>query len=100
MTVAKSRGDFIPRYVRVNTLKASIDDVTQQLEADGWTVVRLKPKISPSKYRKFVAALKHPKVYVDPHVENLLIFPKDTDLHDWELAREGALVLQDKVCYF
>ncbi|KAH7702458.1 Protein Y53F4B.4 b [Aphelenchoides avenae] len=95
-TVAKSRGDFIPRYVRVNTLKASFDDVTHHLEADGWTVVRLKPKISPSKYRKLVAALKHPKVYVDPHVENLLIFPKDTDLHDWELAREGALVLQDK----
>ena len=33
----------------------------------------------------------------DPHVDNLLVFPQGTDLHDHVLYTEGDIILQDKV---
>ena len=33
----------------------------------------------------------------DPHVDNLLVFPQGTDLHDHVLYTKGDIILQDKV---
>ena len=67
------------------------------LEQAGYIIRRLKSKITPSKYRLLVSRLKSPKVYVDPHIDNLLIFAGQTDLHNNPLFQEGSLILQDKV---
>uniref|UniRef100_A0A914HWZ8 Large ribosomal subunit protein mL44 n=1 Tax=Globodera rostochiensis TaxID=31243 RepID=A0A914HWZ8_GLORO len=87
---------LLPRYVRVNTNRTSFSQAVEQLERDGWRLRRLKKGITPSKYRKLVSNLERPKVYADPHIDDLLIFPRGVDLHDYCLVVEGALILQDK----
>lgn len=62
----------LPRYARVNTLKASVDAVERELRDAGHTVAR------------------------DPHVPALLALPPGTDVHAHPLVCSGALILQDK----
>jgi putative methyltransferase len=62
----------LPRYVRVNVLKASVEEVEAHL-------VRA-----------------HPTLHRDAHVPALLVLPPSTDLHDDALVRAGKAILQDK----
>lgn len=87
----------LPRYARVNTNLISSSGVVELLESDGWIVKCLKKGITPSKYRKLVTRLLKTKAYRDPHIDDLLIFPQGTDLHDSTLVKTGKLILQDKV---
>lgn len=96
----KSEAHLLPRYARINPLRQKLSHVLNALRLQGWDVRRLKKIISPLKYRKLVARLKPLKCYLDPHIDNLLIFPRGTDLHDNFLVKEGILILQDKVQYF
>jgi hypothetical protein len=106
---------LIPRYARVNPLRQKLSHILKTLKSQGWTVRRLKKMIPQFKYRKLVSrmeplkcfvgekyiylCIKFNKNVVDPHIENLLIFPRGTDLHDHPLVKEGALILQDKVLF-
>lgn len=82
----------LPRYVRVNTLKATCAAVVETLQAEGWTLVDA-PRV-----RKRVPCTppEPPTFWLDPHVDNLLVMPPFTELHDHSLVRSGALILQDK----
>lgn len=62
----------LPRYVRVNTLKASVEEVEAMLTAT------------------------HPSVERDPHVPQLLVLPPGTDVHAHVLVKSGRAILQDK----
>ncbi|KAG8470226.1 hypothetical protein KFE25_008647 [Diacronema lutheri] len=62
----------LPRYVRVNTLKATVEQVEAAL------------------------ARVHPSVCRDPHVPALLRLPPGTDVHAHELVASGRAILQDK----
>jgi len=86
----------LPRYARVNTLKNTLECAISKLKESGWQIDVLKDNMDPKKFRKFVSELNFPRLLVDPHVENLLIFPAETDLHDSPLVKEGALILQNK----
>ncbi len=90
-------GDQLPRYVRVNTLKIGVEEALKHLESDGYALERLEKEASRKHYKQLVEKLEHPMVYIDPHVDNLLIFSKNADLHDHVLVKQGALILQDKV---
>lgn len=68
-------GLSIPRYCRVNTLKADLKQVLGDLEA-------FQPQ------------------HLDEHVENLICLPAATDLHDHPLVQDGKLILQDKSSCF
>ncbi|KAL3106171.1 hypothetical protein niasHT_016858 [Heterodera trifolii] len=96
LSPAESSASLLPRYVRVNTVRMSFAQAVEQLERDGWCLCRLKKRITPSKYRRLVSTLESPKIYVDPHIDDLLIFPRGVDLHNNKLVTDGILVLQDK----
>ena len=64
----------LPRYVRVNTLVTTMNDVIQHLKT------------------------KNIPVYLDPHVPHLLVLPPKTVLPD--LVAQGNVVLQDKSSCF
>ncbi|CCI10904.1 unnamed protein product [Albugo candida] len=64
----------IPRYIRVNTLKARKEEIAEFIETT--------------------------KAQNDVHIPDLLVLPRNIELHDHELVREGKLVLQDKASCF
>ncbi|CAI5711019.1 unnamed protein product [Hyaloperonospora brassicae] len=64
----------LPRYVRVNTLLAT-------------------PEETEAFAREFDA--KH-----DEHVQDVLVLPSGTELHEHEMVKSGKLVLQDKASCF
>lgn len=79
-----------PRTARVNTLKASVTDVLQQLAA---APARGKRDGSGGAGAGAAAAAVQ-QVAVDELLPDLLVFPPGTDLHDHPLVESGVLVLQ------
>eukprot|EP00898_Chlorokybus_atmophyticus_P000386 jgi/Chlat1/1348/Chrsp119S01770 len=59
-----------PRYVRVNTLRVTLDEARRALESEGLVVT------------------------MDPHIQNLLVLPAGTDLHNHALVQNGSIILQ------
>ena len=91
----------IPRYVRVNTLVTTLEDVIKHLQKEGWEVQpALSPLISPEEFQEEFTSLGPKSILIDPHVDNLLIFPTNTDFHKHILVSKGALLLQDKASCF
>ncbi len=76
-----------PRYVRVNTLISDFSEVLYNLEGEGWN----QKDVSDFK------DLTCDDFYVDPFVENMLVFVPQTEFHSHPLYLNGTLVLQDKV---
>ncbi|CAG8481154.1 10690_t:CDS:2 [Cetraspora pellucida] len=77
----------IPRYIRVNTLKTSIEKVIEHFQAKGFTheePIDDLTNICPKTIRK------------DRHLPDLLILPSNTDLHKDALYLSGDIILQDK----
>lgn len=81
----------LPRYVRVNTLKMTLEAATALLRAEGWSLVD-----APLMSGLAVAPPEPPSFWIDPHVPSLLVMPPDTELHEHALVKASALILQDK----
>ncbi|KAG0237670.1 hypothetical protein BGW41_008335 [Actinomortierella wolfii] len=82
----------MPRYVRVNLLKMTPQQVIDAFVADGWTFLS-KPPSSP--------APPAPKTFHrDEHLDFMLVFPPKSDLHLHPLYTSGVLILQDKASCF
>ena len=77
----------LPRYARVNTLRASVRDVVACLRTLGWRRVKPRARTHVPRVATF---------WVDPDVRGLLVFPPGTELHQHQLVVSAALVLQDK----
>lgn len=75
----------LPRYVRVNTIKITLDEAISQLKKEGYSLTD-----------ESAASLKKGEFMLDPHIENLLVFAPGTDFHEHPLYQSGALILQDK----
>jgi len=86
----QSQAARLPRYVRVNTLKMTLDAAVAVLCAEGWTHVPVPMEGIPS------APPEPPLFWVDPHVPSLLVMPPETELHEHALVQSSALILQDK----
>ncbi|KAF0300270.1 putative 28S rRNA (cytosine-C(5))-methyltransferase [Amphibalanus amphitrite] len=91
---------ILPRYARVNTLLATVDDVIQQLTTEGWERVKYPPTLTYDEFhlpgQGQFSSLSERQFLVDLHVPCLLVFPPGTELHRHPLYRGGQLILQDK----
>uniref|UniRef100_F1L617 Methyltransferase n=1 Tax=Ascaris suum TaxID=6253 RepID=F1L617_ASCSU len=86
----------IPRYARVNTIKWTFEDALKALKEEEWIVKEMDDVTDGSTYRAYVENMEWNEVYVDPHIENLLIFRGDADLHSYWMVVDGYVLLQDK----
>lgn len=48
-------------------------------------------------FTELVKNLREDEVAVDPHIENLLIFPQHPEFHTYWMVEQKYLILQDKV---
>lgn len=82
----------MPRYVRVNTLRSTVEGVHAVLAAEGYTFV------SGSKFEvgHSWTTGKEKEYFLDAHIPNLLVFAPGTDLHAHDLLAQGKIILQDK----
>ncbi|XP_054637629.1 probable 28S rRNA (cytosine-C(5))-methyltransferase isoform X2 [Dunckerocampus dactyliophorus] len=88
-SVKELASDLLPRYVRVNTLKTTVEDAVDYLKRDGFSYLGEASKLDDLtlKAREFVK---------DLHLSELLVFPPKTDFHDHFLYKAGHIILQDK----
>jgi len=93
---AAGSNKHLPRYVRINTLKTTFDHVKEFLSSSQWAISSIGKDISPDKYSSIISSQSLSQVFLDPHIENLLIFHHGVDIHGLELVVNGSLVLQDK----
>ena len=115
----------LPRYARVNTLKASVEAVVKALQQEGWRLTQAPADVgggsstgddgsgSAARKRRKLSALAGasgsgariaiaaappdpPCFWLDPHVPSLLCLPPHTELHEHALVKGDVLILQDK----
>ena len=86
----------LPRYARINTLKHSLHEAVESLSSFGWQAEKLNGAINWN----VLQTLSYPILLIDPDIDDLLIFPHGTDLHNLPDVLDGRLILQDKVNAF
>ncbi|XP_064449210.1 28S rRNA (cytosine-C(5))-methyltransferase isoform X6 [Mirounga angustirostris] len=112
----------VPRFVRVNTLKTSLDDAVDYFKRQGFSYQgrasssarNVGPQVRGPAWRSACGSSQHARCFLfpgsledaralrgrcfllDPLLPELLVFPAQTDLHDHPLYRAGHLILQDK----
>ncbi|KAF9436104.1 hypothetical protein BGZ76_004813 [Entomortierella beljakovae] len=83
---------LMPRYVRVNLLMMTPQQVIDAFINDGWKFLEAAP--SPP-------APPEPNTFhKDEHLDFMLVFPPKSDLHLHPLYTSGVLILQDKASCF
>uniref|UniRef100_UPI003AAECA39 28S rRNA (cytosine-C(5))-methyltransferase n=1 Tax=Centroberyx gerrardi TaxID=166262 RepID=UPI003AAECA39 len=87
--VQEPEGEQLPRYVRVNTLKTTVDDAVDYLKRDGFSYLG-------QAWRLEDLSLKRKDFVRDLHLSDLLVFAPKTDFHDHFLYKAGHIILQDK----
>lgn len=84
----------IIRYVRVNLLKLTVNQVVGKFEAEGY---RLLNEDDDSGTKQLLTASKKQRMFVrDPDLPDLLAFPPGTDFQTHPLYLDGSIILQDK----
>lgn len=86
-----------PKYVRVNTLKISVDEVIDNFRNEGWSLVRCGDGSDYSAFLATSASLSEEQFMADTLIKDLLIFPPGTQFYGHNLYKNGCFVLQDKV---
>ncbi|KAG2185612.1 hypothetical protein INT44_002405 [Umbelopsis vinacea] len=82
---------LIPRYVRVNEHKTTVDKAIQAFIKEGYTLEEPRDDLS---------SLSKLTVRRDIHLNDLLVLPPNSDLHDHPMYISGELILQDKASCF
>uniref|UniRef100_A0A671RYY3 Probable 28S rRNA (cytosine-C(5))-methyltransferase n=1 Tax=Sinocyclocheilus anshuiensis TaxID=1608454 RepID=A0A671RYY3_9TELE len=82
--------DVIPRYVRVNTLKTTLDDVIDYLKRERFSYQGTASRLEN------LDCLSGKTFLCDLHLQDLLVFSAKTDFHNHFLYKAGHIILQDK----
>ncbi|KAL2919675.1 hypothetical protein HK105_200589 [Polyrhizophydium stewartii] len=82
----------LPRYVRVNTIKTTVEKVMRHFADKGYSL-GLPEELAASEIPPM-------RIFRDEHLPEMLVMPPNTDLHDDPLLVEGHIVLQDKASCF
>ncbi|XP_017343993.1 probable 28S rRNA (cytosine-C(5))-methyltransferase [Ictalurus punctatus] len=80
----------IPRYVRVNTLKTTVEDVIDYLKRDGFSYQGTASQLED------LRSLSGKTFMSDLHLRDLLVFSAKVNFHDHYLYKAGHIILQDK----
>ncbi|KAG8002815.1 putative 28S rRNA (cytosine-C(5))-methyltransferase [Nibea albiflora] len=88
-SVKRPAGAQLPRYVRVNTLKTTVEDVVDYLKRDGFSYLGQASRLED-------LTLKGKDFVKDMHLPELLVFSPKTDFHEHFLYKAGHIILQDK----
>lgn len=88
-SVQQTKGALLPRYVRVNTLKTTVEDVVDYLKREGFSYLGQACTLDD-------LSLKGKNFIRDLHLSDLLVLSPRTDLHDHYLYKAGHIILQDK----
>ncbi|XP_056095589.1 probable 28S rRNA (cytosine-C(5))-methyltransferase [Rhinichthys klamathensis goyatoka] len=86
----KAQGNIIPRYVRVNTLKTTLDDAIDYLKREGFSYQGTTMRLEDLDH------LSGKTFLCDLHLKDLLVFSSKTDFHNHFLYKAGHIILQDK----
>ncbi|XP_005090316.1 28S rRNA (cytosine-C(5))-methyltransferase [Aplysia californica] len=90
---SRSNAQKIPRYMRVNLLKSSVQTVIEDLKEEGWDYIG---KLSTDSFKDSALALSEGQFGLDPFLHDVLVFAVNTDLHVHPLTVSGVLVQQDR----
>ncbi|CAO3617162.1 unnamed protein product [Cunninghamella blakesleeana] len=82
---------LIPRYVRVNQHKSTVDDMIKSFEKEGYKYIETPQDLKTLSGKTFCK---------DQHLNDLLVFPPKTDLHNHPKYNSGDIILQDKASCF
>lgn len=86
-----------PRYVRVNTLIASLEAVQVQLWNEGWHTTNYdRDHTTYDDFLNLIENLQGHCYLIDYHIQDLLVFPPNTPFWDSPLYQDSAIILQDK----
>ncbi|OQV18247.1 putative 28S rRNA (cytosine-C(5))-methyltransferase [Hypsibius exemplaris] len=86
-----------PRYVRVNTLKATTEEVIKVLEAERFKLEEYEAgEISQKTFLKKLRSFRPTTFFRDYHVPDMLVFHPTVMFHGHHLEKSGKVVLQDK----
>ncbi|KAL9054535.1 MAG: hypothetical protein Q9162_004091 [Coniocarpon cinnabarinum] len=86
-----------PRWVRINTLKTSLDHELRDGIFKGWKQLQSIKNLNSARSMPNDNALGFA---VDDHVPNLIATPPGTDLTGTSAYKEGRIILQDKASCF
>ncbi|KAA0704117.1 putative 28S rRNA (cytosine-C(5))-methyltransferase [Triplophysa tibetana] len=84
------QGDVIPRFVRVNTLKTTVEDVIDYLKREGFTYQGTACRLED------LDQLSGKSFLCDLHLKDVLVFRAKMDFHNHFLYKAGHIILQDK----
>nr|CAH7750779.1 unnamed protein product [Callosobruchus chinensis] len=86
-----------PKYVRVNTLKKTVEEAIEAFSDEGWFLIKHSDKNDYNGFIEKVIALKDGEFMVDMHIPSLLIFPPRTHFYNHPAYKNGTVILQDKL---
>ncbi|KAI9024694.1 S-adenosyl-L-methionine-dependent methyltransferase [Hyaloraphidium curvatum] len=87
---ARDKEPLLPRYVRINVLRASVNRVLSALADEGFE----------SGFGDFSDLENMKAVFPDEHIPNLFLLPPRTALHNSALLTNGEIIIQDKASCF
>ncbi|KAH1009591.1 hypothetical protein HUJ04_001923 [Dendroctonus ponderosae] len=85
-----------PRYIRINTLKTSVNEALELFQDEGWILLPKPENCSYSTYLQQVSSLEDGYFLRDYHVPDMLVFPTGTEFHNHPGYKKGVILLQDK----
>ena len=88
-----------PRFVKVNTLMLTVEEVVNGFREEGWKLIHYTEKSNYKNFLLKIGSLKYDEFIVDIHCPEVLSFPPQTEFFRHAAYLNGSIILQDKVSF-